>query len=259
MRRVPPPGFAQVALAGIPLPQPLARNTATESASPGGTARRRERLLGAALSNVCSCVHACACMFLQKHGRYGSPQVCVHRCSVCVVPLPACTLIRGGCVWVPLSSSQLDQLCSGACTTPFMHLFGDAAEKSPQLLFSSHRALTPGFIVSYFLLLFEGLVGGCKEIFFLTTPSFSSKCFLEPRNGFGLPSPISAEPGFIGMSLYRGICQGEWESQSREGSRKGGGLCVILIMDPSSWAFMEVPGHPGVRNLPYLQTSLCFS
>lgn len=104
MWRVPPPGFAQVALAGIPSPQPLARNSATESASPGGTARRRVRLLGAVLSNVCSCMHACACMFLQEHGRYGSPQVCVHRCPVCVVPLSACSLVRDGWVWVPLTA-----------------------------------------------------------------------------------------------------------------------------------------------------------
>lgn len=45
------------------------------------------RLLGVVLSNVCSCVHACACMFLQEHGRSMSPQVCVHRCPVCAASL----------------------------------------------------------------------------------------------------------------------------------------------------------------------------
>lgn len=138
MRRVPPPGFAQVALAGIPSPQPLARNTATESASPGGTARRRVRLLGAVLSNVCSCMHACACMFLQKHGRYGSPQVCVHRCPVCVLSL--CLHVAWlGMVGCGSLSLHLGQLCSGAIDST--HLFGEAGTESPP----SHRAITSAF------------------------------------------------------------------------------------------------------------------
>lgn len=143
MRRVPPPGFAQVALAGIPSPQPLARNTATESASPGGTARRRVRLLGAVLSNVCSCMHACACMFLQEHGRYGSPQVCVHRCPVCAVPLSAWSLVRDGWVWVLLIASGPALFCTPSETRAGkgFHLTGPSPLTFSSLIFFSLRNL----------------------------------------------------------------------------------------------------------------------
>lgn len=148
MWRVPPPGFAQVALAGIPSPQPLARNTATESASPGGTARRRVRLLGAVLSNVCSCMHACTCMFLQEHGRYGSPQVCVHRCPVCVVPLSACGLVRDGWVWVPLTAP-------GPALFWGYQLHASLERQAGRQNPSSHRAITSGSFISHLLLVFE--------------------------------------------------------------------------------------------------------
>lgn len=143
MQRVPPPGFAQVALAGIPSPQPLARNTATESASPGGTARRRVRLLGVVLSNVCSCVHACACMFLQEHGRSMSSQVCVHRCPVCAAPLLACSLVRDGWVWVPLTAPG-PALLRGYVLTHPLHapLWGGRQVKAPSCC-SYHTGPSP--------------------------------------------------------------------------------------------------------------------
>lgn len=63
------------------------------------------------------------------------------------------------------------------------------------------------------------------------------------------------------MYLYRVYVSWGGDSQSKVDSRKGGALHgTVVILKSGSLApglGKKIPGHPGGRNLPYLQTSLC--
>lgn len=77
--------------------------------------------------------------------------MCVHRCPVCVAPLPACSLARDGWVWVPLTApgpalfwgSGLVPKPPPSCTS-----LDRKAGESPQLLLSSFSALTSNIFIS---------------------------------------------------------------------------------------------------------------
>lgn len=89
-----------------------------------------------------------------------SSQVCVHRCPVCAAPLLACSLVRDGWVWVPLTAPGLCSNPPTSCTS-----LGRKAVEGPQLLLLSYRTLTSSIFISH-LLLFEKLAGVGAERFF---------------------------------------------------------------------------------------------
>lgn len=95
-----------------------------------------------------------------------SPQVCVHRCPVCAAPLPACSLVSDGWVWVPLTAPGPALLRGYVLTHPLhVPLWGRKAGEGPRLLLSSYRTFTSSIFISH-LLLFEKLAGVGAERFF---------------------------------------------------------------------------------------------
>lgn len=182
-------------------------------------------------------MYACMCLHVSAGARavWEPAGVCAQMPCVCCPS--ACSLVRDGWVWVPLTEP-------GPALFWGYWLHAPLRENPP-----SHRAITSGSFIAHLLFFFEEswLESGQGEILLKSLPLSTNFLFNSLETDLG-----SHLLFLLSLAISECLCIEVYVSWGKSRSRKGGAVCGT---SPGP----KAPGDSGVGNLAYLQTSLSFA